>query len=121
MQAVRWLLQRCASDISGIPTACGEGLPVAAGGASYQLSPCGSYAGQCCWLKLLLPDIGDIDYLLYLDCDVLVRDDPWQLLLDARSTFQVCVCVCECMSVYVSVCVCSCVYVSVGLCVSVCM
>lgn len=68
---------------------------MAAGGVSYTLPPCGSYAGQCSWLKLLLPDSGDTDYLLYLDCDVLVREDPRQLLLGARNTFQVPVGVCH--------------------------
>lgn len=51
----------------------------------YQLPPCSSYAGQCSWLKLLLPQLlpARIDLVLYLDCDTLVRGDLYELFDDA--------------------------------------
>jgi lipopolysaccharide biosynthesis glycosyltransferase len=55
------------------------------------LPPCDSYASQSCWLKLLIPQLlpPDVQCALYLDCDMLVKEDPCSLLEEAHSTFEV--------------------------------
>jgi lipopolysaccharide biosynthesis glycosyltransferase len=60
-------------------------------GVTYALPPCDSYANQSCWLKLLLPELlpPDVKYALYLDCDMLVKEDPCTLLDGAHKTFEV--------------------------------
>jgi hypothetical protein len=57
----------------------------------YHLPPCGSYASQFCWLKLLLPWLlpAEVDVVLHLDCDMLVMDNPCCLLQEASTAFQV--------------------------------
>lgn len=60
--------------------------------AVYQLPGCSSYSSQGCWLKLLVPQLlpYDVKYALYLDCDMLVLQDPCHLLQTADGFFQVC-------------------------------
>lgn len=64
----------------------------------WQLPGCDSYSGRTCWLKLLLHQLlpSEVDCALYLDCDVLVLDNPLSLVHDARRLFAVGGCVCEC-------------------------
>jgi hypothetical protein len=54
------------------------------------LPACESYASQFCWLKLLLPWLlpAEVEFVLYLDCDMLVIDNPCGLLQEASTAFK---------------------------------
>lgn len=84
---------RCSTDIVSSHTSSGNSSSDAAAdkGITYHLPPCDSYTSQCCWLKLLLPQLlpEHVDYALYLDCDMLVLQNPCHLTSQASHMFGV--------------------------------
>jgi hypothetical protein len=64
---------------------------VSSSSATYTLPPCDTYASQCCWLKLLLHQLlpGEVHTVLYLDCDLLLLQDPCGMMAEAATHFEV--------------------------------
>jgi lipopolysaccharide biosynthesis glycosyltransferase len=59
--------------------------------STYTLPPCDSYASQWSWLKLLLHQLlpADVDSALYLDCDLLLLQDPCHIWRETAAMFEV--------------------------------